>query len=166
MMCFSSLKKKEGKKATNERLCIDRNEIYIIMCLISSCCHPFSPCSAWLHQPYVTCCHVFVFHRRACLCNTPDTSLHVLVMLRVSDRCKLHLLSVVFAAPTFKAKHSRSPSCLLTTCILAGIGTASLLECLMLWGSPCRDLKIHHVCARACSSKLLFLLPSVITPVA
>lgn len=166
MMCFSSLKKKEGKKATNKRLCIDRNEIYIIMCLISSCCHPFSPCSAWLHQPYVTCCHVFVFHRRACLCNTPDTSLHVLVMLRVSDRCKLHLLSVVFAAPTFKAKHSRSPSCLLTTCILAGIGTASLLECLMLWGSPCRDLKIYHVCARACSSKLLFLLPSVITPVA
>lgn len=136
------------------------------MCFILSCCHPFAPCSAWLLQPYVTCCHVFVFRWHACLCDIPNTSLHILVMLRVSDRCKLHLLSVVFAAPTFKAKHSRSPSCLLTTCILVGVGTVSLLECLTLWGSPCMDLKIHRVCARACFSKLHFVLPSITMPVA
>lgn len=91
-------------------------------------CHHFAPRSAWLHQPYVTCCHFFVFLWHTCLCNIPHASLRIRAMLHVSDRCKLHLSLVVFAAPTFKAKHSCSPGCLLTTCILVEIGIVSLFE--------------------------------------
>lgn len=117
-------------------------------------CHPFAPQSAWLHQPYVTCCCFFVFLWHTCLCNIPDTSLHIHVMLHVLDRCKLHLSLVVFAAPTFKAKHSCSPGCLLTMCILVEIGIVSSFECLTLSGLPFMDLKVHYICASACFSKL------------
>lgn len=99
---------------------------------IWSCCHPFAVCSAWLHHPNIICCCFFVFPWHACLCNVANTSLHIHVVLLVSDRCRLHLSLVVFAAPMFKAKHSCSPGCLLTACMLLEIGIVSLFECLTL----------------------------------
>jgi len=78
-------------------------------------------------------CHwlsFLVFLWQPCLCHFPDAPLHVHLMLHVSDRCRLHLSLVVFAAPTFRAKHSCCPGCLLTACILVGI--VSLFERLAL----------------------------------